>query len=225
MSNVRYRTEWTVKSALLRVVEVLQEEGLKSLWFKVLSETFYRRVVLIERILDEPIHLMTSRIPVTINLMERSNVDEYCEFHLDATISDIQERLDSGHWCFIARYQGCIVHTCWAASRVVWFDYLYREIQLAPDEVFVYNSFTDPSFRGLNISGVRILEMVRFFQRAGYRRLIAVVTPENKSAFRPGQKSGYRPIGTLGFIRIGPIKRDFFSEKPLFTFRMRAGRK
>jgi hypothetical protein len=225
MSNIRYRTERTVKSAFLRVIEILKKEGLKSLWFKVLSETFYRRVVLIERILDEPIHPITSRIAVTINLLEQSNVDEYCEFHPDTTKSDIQNRLDSGHWCFIACYQGCIVHTCWAASRVLWFDYLNREIQLTPDEVFVYNSYTDPSFRGLNISGVRILEMVRYFQKAGYRRMMGAVVPENKLAFRPGQKSGYRPIGTLGFVRIGPIKRDFFWEKPLFTFRLRTGSK
>ena len=214
MSNECYRTEWTIKSTLRRVVEVLLEEGLKNLWFKVLSVTFYRRAVLIERILDEPIHPMTSRIPVTIKLLERSNIDEYCEFHQDATISDIQKRLDSGHWCFIARFQGSIVHTCWAASRALWFEYLFREIQLAPDEVFVYNSYTDPSFRGLNISGVRILEMVRFFKGAGYRRLMGAVIPENKSAFRPGQKSGYRPVGIIGFIRIGPIKREFFREIP-----------
>ncbi len=209
MSNEHNRTKWTVRSALLRAVAVLREKGLKSLWFKLLGETVYRRVVLLERILDEPIHPITSRIPVTIKLMERSDVDEYCAFHLDADRSDIQQRLDSGHWCFTARHQGRIVHACWAASQVLWFDYLSREMLLASDEAFVYDSYTDPSYRGLNIAGVRRLEMICFFHGAGFRRLLGAVIPENQPAVRTIQKSEYRPIGTLGFFRIGPIRQDF----------------
>ncbi|MCD6486497.1 MAG: hypothetical protein J7K35_04115 [Syntrophobacterales bacterium] len=122
MPGKHNRNKWTVKSALLRTVEVLREEGLKSLWFKLLGETVYRRVVVVERILDEPIYPMTSRTPVTIKLMERSDVGEYCEFRPDADRLDIQQRLDSGHWCFAARHQGHIVHTCWAATQVFWFN-------------------------------------------------------------------------------------------------------
>ncbi|MEA1970789.1 MAG: hypothetical protein U9N37_04120, partial [Thermodesulfobacteriota bacterium] len=197
------------KSALLRAIEVLKEEGLKSLWFKLLGETVYRRVVVVERILDELIHPMTSRIPVTIKLMEKSDVGEYCEFYLDADRSDIQQRLDSGHWCFTARHQGHIVHTCWAATQVFWFNYLSYEIQLASDEAFIYDSYTDPSYRGLNIAATRSVVMMRFFHSAGFRRLLGVVAPENQSAVRIPQKSGYHPIGTLGFFKIGPIKQDF----------------
>lgn len=209
MSNKHNKTKWTVKSALLRAAAVLREEGLKSLWFKLLGETVYRRVVLVERILDEPMHPMASKIPVTIKLMERSDVGEYCKFRPDADEPDVQQRLDSGHWCFIARHQGRIVHTCWAASQVFWFNYLSYEIQLASDEALIYDSYTDPSYRGLNIAGARSLKVMRFFHRAGFRRLLGVVIPENQPSVRIVQKSGYRPIGTLGFLKIGPIRKDF----------------
>ena len=188
----------------------MREEGLKSLWFKLLGETVYRRVVVVERILDEPIYPMTSRTPVTIKLMERSDVGEYCEFRPDADRLDIQQRLDSGHWCFAARHQGHIVHTCWRQpAQVFWFNYLSYEIQLAPDEAFIYDSYTDPSCRGLNIAATRSVEMMRFFHGAGFRRLLGVVTPEDQSAVRIPQKSGYHSIGTLGFFGIGPTRRDF----------------
>ena len=209
MSNKHNKTKWTVKSALLRAAAVLREEGLKSLWFKLLGETVYRRAVLVERILDKPIHPMTSRVPVTIKLMGSPDIDEYCKFRPDADGPDVQQRLDSGHWCFIARHQGRIVHTCWAATQVFWFNYLSYEIQLASDEAFIYDSYTDPSCRGLNIAATRSVEMMRFFHGAGFRRLLAVVAPEDQSAVRIPQKSGYHSIGTLGFFRIGPIRQDF----------------
>ena len=45
---------WTWRQAWRRALEVLQQDGPQSLWFKVLSETVYRRVILLERLLDEP---------------------------------------------------------------------------------------------------------------------------------------------------------------------------
>ena len=39
---------WTLKQILMRSFEVLREEGVKSLWFKILGEIFYRRVVVVE---------------------------------------------------------------------------------------------------------------------------------------------------------------------------------
>lgn len=200
--------EWTVRAVARRAVEVLREEGLRSLWFKVLGETCYRRAILFERPLDAPVTPVVTKVPVTIDLLDAAEVAEDDAFHPRSGPAEVRRRLEAGHLCFVARYQGQIVHSCWAARQRARIDYLDQEIDLAPGEAYIYQAFTAPNFRGQNISPARAVEMVRTFRRMGYRRLVAVILPENQPALRPPQKSGYRAIGMVGTVWLGPWRRD-----------------
>jgi hypothetical protein len=114
-----------------------------------------------------------------------------------------------GQCAFVARHDARIVHAGWTTTKQAWIDFLAREITLAPDEVYQYESFTAPGFRGNNLAAMRITAMLHHFQKAGYRRMIAVVVPESTAAFRPLEKTGYRPFGMLGYVRLGPWRRHF----------------
>jgi GNAT superfamily N-acetyltransferase len=188
---------------------VLRDEGVKSLWFKILGETVYRRVILMERLLDWPIAEVTSHLPVVIDPLKATEIDEYVMFRLGANPLEVRHRLAAGQLGFVARHEGCIVHAGWTTTRRAWIDFLAHEIALAPDEVYQYESFTTPSFRGQNLATVRIIEMMHYFRKAGYRRMIAVVVPENTPAFRPLEKAGYRPFGLMGYVQIGQWRRNF----------------
>jgi GNAT superfamily N-acetyltransferase len=190
-----------------RAWEVLREEGLRSLWFHILGETVYRRVVLLERPLGEPIPEAAAATAVEISLLKAGEAEEYAAFHPGLEAAEVRERLARGGRCFLSRHQGSIVNACWTAEGPVWIDYLGCGMELARDEVYVYNNYTDPRFRGRNISAVRAAVMLRHFRELGYRRMIAVVVPENKAAFRSPDKAGYRPIGAIGCIRIGPWRK------------------
>src|SRR6059036_2712211 len=87
---------WTSRRILKRAKEVLHEEGLRSLWFKILGETVYRRVVLLECPLDEPIAEVTSSLPVVIDLLRDTELDEYIALRPEADPSKIQRRLAAG---------------------------------------------------------------------------------------------------------------------------------
>src|SRR5215510_4012677 len=76
--------QWTWRKIWRRAAAVLQQEGLKSLWFKVLGETVYRRAVLMDRLLDEPIAEMPSRVPVIIGLLKETEVQDYLALRPDA---------------------------------------------------------------------------------------------------------------------------------------------
>lgn len=194
-----------------RAWEILRQEGFRSLWFHILGETIYRRVLLFERPLSDPIPSASATIPVEISLLKPSEVEEYVAFHPGLDAGEVRDRLDCGGNCFLSRHQGSIVNACWTAEGSVWIDYLGRSLQLARDEAYVYNNYTDPRFRGRNISAVRAVVMLRHFRELGYRRLVAVVVPENKAAFRPPDKAGYRPIGVIGYIGIGPWRHELMS--------------
>lgn len=192
-----------------RAWQVLCQEGLVSLWFRGLSHTIYRRVIVWSRPLDESPLALTTDLSVVISLLEPDQVDDYLQFHPGASPEDVRARLRSGHWCFVARHAGRIVHACWAAAGRVWIEYLEREIELACDEVYVYESLTAPEWRGHNIAGARSAYMARFLWTAGYRRTIAVVVPENRPALRAVEKAGYRPVGVMGYIKLGKWRHDF----------------
>jgi SAM-dependent methyltransferase/ribosomal protein S18 acetylase RimI-like enzyme len=202
-------SRWTLLRVRRRAAEVIREEGIASLWFKVLGEILYRRAVLLERPLDEPILPVSSRVPVDIGLLSETQIDDYCSFRPEADPAQVRQRLEEGQRCFVARHEGRIVHACWTTDRQVRIDYLDREIQLAPDEVYAYDSFTSPGYRGQSIAAARSAWMAQHFKDAGYRRLMAIIMPENRAAFRPPEKVGYRPIALMGYVKLGPWRRDF----------------
>jgi len=200
---------WTWRDVLKQVRQALRDEGVKSLWFKILGQTVYRRVVLMECPLDQPLGYVTPSLSVVIDRLRRSEIDEYAAFRPDVDPSEMRRRLEAGHLCFVARHEGQIVHACWATPGRAWVDYLAYEMPLARDEVYQYDSFTAPAFRGHNLAAARVIEAARYFHHAGYRRLVAVVVPENASAFRPLEKAGYRPFGLIGYVQIGQWRRNF----------------
>lgn len=208
-SEKNARRPW--KQTPRRAWQILRQEGFRSLWFHILGETVYRRAVLFERPLSDPIPSASATIPVDISLLKPSEVDEYVAFHPGLDAGEVRGRLDHGGKCFLCRHQGSIVNACWTGEGSVWIDYLGCRIELARDEAYVYNNYTDPRFRGRNIPLVRAAVMLQHFRDLGYRRLVAVVVPENKAAFRSPDKAGYRPIGVIGYIKIGPWRHDLMS--------------
>lgn len=200
----------TSRLAFQRAGEILREEGVRTLWFKILGETVYRRVMLLERPLLEPIPDVTSRLPVTIGLLEKNEITEYLEYRAETTLAEIQRRLDTGHCCFAARYQGCLVATTWAATTGAWMHYLSCELRVAPAEVYIYDSFTRSDLRGQGVSPVIGVAMLQYFRAAGYRRAVRAITPENRANLQAVGKTGFRPYGVMGYVKVGPWRRDFY---------------
>jgi len=164
-----------------------------------------------QRTLDQPVPDPSVRVPVVVDLLKETEVDEYINFRPNANPSEIRSLLTRGDRCFVARHEGQVVHACWATTSYAWIDYLARRIQLAPDEAYTYDIFTLPAFRGQNIvSTVMSVHVIPYFRGAGFRRMITSVLPENKASIRGLRKAGYQPFGVMGCVKLGPWRRDFF---------------
>ena len=161
-----------------------------NLWFRMLGEIGYRRVVVLERRLDGELPEVAARLPVRIALLTPADLEALCPLPSGSSRPSIRRRLEQGHQCFIVWHEGEIVHAGWAATRQAWVDYLGCAFPLGPGDVYQYDSFTAPAFRGLDLAGARVAWMARFFRDAKARRLLAVVWPENTTAFRPLEKAG-----------------------------------
>ena len=201
--------QWTLHSAFSRAHTVLREEGIKSLWFKILGETVYRRVILAQRLLSEPIPKCTARLPIAVGLLKEVEIDEYLHLRPDTDRRTVQQRLATGHLCFVVRHQNRLVSAAWVAIQRVWIDYLACEIELAPDEVYPYESFTAADIRGQDIALARSAHMLQHLASAGYRRVVVTIMPENTPSLRQAEKAGCHLFGTMGYVKLGGWRRDF----------------
>lgn len=197
-------------------VRTLREAGVIGLWFKSLSEIgCYRRAIMFRLPLDRRMPEVKPGLSVTVDMLDKNELDEYLIFRPKVDPSFIAERLSAGHHCFAARSEKRIVSAGWAAVDRAWSTLLDCEIKLSPDEVYVYDTFTKPDFRGRSVSPVIMAEIIRHFSAAGYRTMILVIEPENKSSIRAVRKVGFRPFGTMGYVRLGRWRRDFYREHKL----------
>ena len=192
-----------------RIIRVIKDEGIKSLWFKILGEIGYRRLILVALHLDEPTEKVKTRLPVEFSMLNETDLDEYLHFRPDQTASEIKNRFMAGHLCFVGRYEGSIVYACWAVQQVARIDYLALDLGLAPDEIYTYDTFTLSGFRGKNIFPAGIEYTVRYFRETGFRKSVGCVLPENRPAVHTLSKSGYLRFGVIGYIGIGPLRWKF----------------
>ena len=169
---------------IIRAFRTIRQRGPVNLWFRILGEVAYRRVVVLECRLDGELPEVAARVPVRIALLTAADLEHFGRFRPDLEPSIVRRRLEQGHQCFGVWHAGEIVHAGWAATRQAWVEYLRCEFPLDAGDVYQYDSFTTPAFRGLDLAGARVAWMARFFRDAQARRLLAVVWPENTAAFR-----------------------------------------
>ena len=179
-----------------------------------MSRTVYRRLILVERLLDEPDPALEAETTLTVALLHPDQIADYCNFRADAKPDEVRNRLESGLKCFAASLNNQLIAVVWAATQSAKIDYLDLEIPLQPGEAYIFDSYTSPQHRGRNVAGARSSQMIRYMRNAGYKRLIATILPENKPAFRAVTKLGYKPYALIGRWKIGPWRRDFFSKIP-----------
>jgi len=204
------RSAYPSGNAIRRAFVTLRDEGLKSFWFKLLGEFGYRRLLLVERMLDRPVADYTPRLPVDVSMLEESQIDDYLAFRPGTERSAIADRLRLGEMGFVARHQGHIVAAVWVAVQPVWVPFLGCRIDMAPGDAHIYDKFTAPGYRGHGISNAVRTVHLRHLQRAGFRRATGSVLPENVSSLRDDiTKGGFRVYGILGRIKVGRWQRVF----------------
>jgi hypothetical protein len=183
---------------------------LRTLWFAGLSFTrIYRRLILFGRTLNQADPEIPLPGSMRVAILAESEIRAFLAFRPDQDASEIRRRLDQDHRCFTVWHEQQIIHAAWAVTGRVHIEYISRDLALAPNEVYVYDAFTAPAFRGRNASPVRALALGEHFRSHGYRRLLTAVRPENKVGFRPLEKVGTRRVGVIGYVGVGRLRWHF----------------
>jgi GNAT superfamily N-acetyltransferase len=153
---------------------------------------------------------------VTVAPLIESEIPAYLLLDRETDADTARSRMKLGHICQIARTGNRMTSAGWVAPGPgrVRVDYVESELSLAPDEVFYYAFVTDADIRGRGIGTSDWHEMRRLeLKTFGPRRALAAVLPENRASLAICLKLGYVPVGRMGYIKIGPWRRDFLPRR------------
>ena len=180
--------------------------------------TFYRRVIVVARPIDDTSPELNPRLSIAITQLTEETLQAYIQLRPDQDLNVIKMRLAEGDQCFVVWHEGQIVHTGWVTTKQKYESYLRREFILQPGDIFLYDHFTHPSLRRCGLAQARDVHVLRHYWVEGYRRSIAIIAIENKTAILPFKAVGYRSIGIVKCLRFGPWQWDWeerWGEEPL----------
>ncbi len=142
-------------------------------------------------------------IAASISPLTSGELSHLFVFRPSLARGEIEERLTRGHLCFAAWHEGAIVHAGWAARFHAYIPYIHSDIILDPEEFYIYDSYTLPQFRRLNLVLARSAAMHNYFSALGLKRSYGAVALENSSGLAVLEPAGYRTIGMYGCVRLG----------------------
>jgi GNAT superfamily N-acetyltransferase len=185
-----------------RVTRVWREEGLRGVWFGLLARTVYGRLELVELDLTKPPPPAEIPFPLDFGFVTHEDTDE------------ARRRFAFGDRCFAAWSNDEIVSTRWIAEGRGYIAYLDRWLELGPDDVYLYETYTHPSRRGSGVSAAAGTRLAHALAGEGRRRILAAVLRENHAGRRAYEKAGYCCIGRVGYVKLGPWRRPFLRNHP-----------
>ena len=201
------RRKWTPAAIARRSAGVVREEGVQSLWFRMLGETIYRRLVFFVCRQD----CMPPDLPSSANLTLSTIADSDCETYerFRGGAIDCRRLLQSGKRCWVLRNGTGIVSSCWAATDFAEIPYLDLRIQLAPGQIYLFDTYTAPAYRGRFHASLLVTGLVQSFRRQSERAVISAVLPENRSGMALFGRLGFQQAGLVGYLGIGPWRHEF----------------
>lgn len=200
-----------------RAWDVWRNEGPRSFWFKLCAGLGCYRLLVLERPLAEPIPEFEPRLPVGLQVVADDALDDYLAARPGTPCALVLDRWRAGDTCFVARHDGVVVATCWAATRRARAAYVGWDVDLPDGDVYLYDAYTAPAHRGAGVAKALCLYQLRHLRAAGLRRATRMTLPWNQPALRLHTSCGFRVVGVRGRIALGPWRHDF--ERPLRTGR------
>jgi cytochrome P450 len=219
---------WTSRSAFHRARAVLRDEGVRSLWFRALSVTVYRRMLLLNDPVDNaPSMPEAGGGPVEFRALELDEIDEYLRLRPDHSEAETRSRMTEGQLCFAALEDGRVVQALWLAppgtARI---EFLDLEVPLARGETYAYDLFAAPHKRGANLFREHIAAIFSFFDDMENRRRWFPLTLDAPKVAPSWVASFHVEDGVWAwFVRMGWCPREIIGYVGAGRFRWRFRRR
>lgn len=169
---------------------------------KVLTTAYRRMLCLVYPLQGRRIPVYNAQLEVEFRLLQPDEFGAYERFRPNMARKKIERRLEQGHRCFTSWHGEKVVDAGWTATGNVAVPYLGRVLCLEPGDIYSYDAYTLPEYRGYGLYMARNSFTARANQKEGFKRSVALVAPENYTAWVILTRSGLETIGEYSFVRL-----------------------
>jgi ribosomal protein S18 acetylase RimI-like enzyme len=159
--------------------------------------------VVLERGLRGPLPEITPRCAIELEMLDRSEIAAYLDFHPGRQRRFVERRFAAGDACFTARHRGELLAVQWSCRSQHWVGDLHSTWCVGPGEVYLYDSYTHPQYRGQGVNPALCVHVLRHFGDLGLDRATLVVESGNASNLRSREKLGFERCGVIRSLSIG----------------------
>lgn len=181
---------------LNRIRNVINHEGVSGFVFRTAAFLGYKCGIWVVgwyvKSLDVTDGSVKSDLIVDITELSQDDQGSYIACNRVMTAEAYRQRITKGDRCFAAWYDNKIVSASWIAIDNVWIDFIARDVPLRKGEIYIYESFTHPSFRGKHIQRELFEMIVNRYKSVGYEQICVIIAPENRSNIKSRQSSGFK---------------------------------
>ena len=154
----------------------------------------------------------SAAIDIRFSYLGEDDIDAYLRFRSHSNADVIARRLRAGLTCVASWFGKDIVDAGWMATGSAYVPYMKRHLLIDQGDVYTFDSWTAPGFRGRGIHAARSTFAGIQNQADGFKRSISLVAFENYSAWFLLTYAGLETLGCYHYLRT-PL-RGFYWEKP-----------
>lgn len=104
---------------------------------------------------------------------------------------DAFQRLGDGQVCVVALHGRDVIAYCWLSRGPVLVAEIDRLVAPGSDEVYLYDAFTIPAWRGRGLFWAMLLRLLAFAQARDWRRALIFARASNRASRRAIERSGF----------------------------------
>lgn len=201
---------------LRQALAILRREGVQSCAIRLQSVLGWRRLTLLVSDVGDPQAAVgTAALLKTVEIVEifESGMERYLSLRPEQDPDLVRRRYRNGQRCIALIRDGRVVGASWMGTGQSEVLFLHAMLHVSPGTIYIYDTFVDPRYRGQGISPALTEEIRRIAGPAGGHTLLRSVFPANRPAMRAHAKSGFKPAGEIGSIRIGSWQRCYTRTK------------
>lgn len=195
-----------------RIRTTLSYEGISGLLIRSVAFLGYKTGIWFVGWYIKPIvesaESMVHDTAIDIVELTMTDVDDCIACNPGVTVEIYSKRLQAGSRCYAVRMNNQIVTTSWVATNRVWIDFIRREMTLSKSEVYIYDSYTHPEYRGKRLQAVMLQQVLAQYRKAGYRQIGVIIAPENRSNIKSRTRSGFKRSHWIFAIKAGRFHWD-----------------
>ncbi len=137
----------------------------------------------------------------TSQVFLQSDMSAMCACTAWNTPEVLQQRLDKGHLCIVLKQQQQIVGYTWVDFKEV--NDSVCDIELQPGEVYLYDAFIAPEYRGRGLASYMRVECYQQVRRAGADIFYSISDYFNSPAIRFKQKLHAKFVRLYLDVKVG----------------------